>query len=92
MAKMCPILGRNSLRVFVLLFFHAGDLERSLFFKSPTYNSYKHASYYLALSSSTYLDNKLRSRIELEPKNSASSVIKRAVRRDLTADRFEINP
>jgi len=38
-ARMCPILGPNSLRVFVLLSFRARDLERSLCSKSPTYNS-----------------------------------------------------
>src|SRR6187551_1728853 len=57
MARMYPILGPNSLRM--LLFFHARDPERSLFSKSPTYNSHKHASHYLALSLSTYLHNKL---------------------------------
>jgi len=89
---MCPILGLNSLCVFVLLFFSARDLSRSLFSKSPAYNSYKHASLCLALSSSRYLNNKLRSRMELEPKNSAKSVIERAVMRGLTADRSKINP
>ena len=92
MARMCPILGPNSLRVFVLLFFYAKDLEKSLFSKSPTYTSYKHASYYLALSLLIYLDNELRSRMELELKNLVKSVIKRAVRRGLIADRFKINP
>ena len=62
MARMCPILG-PSLRVFVLLFFRARDLERSLFSKSPAYTSHKHASYCLALSLLIYLDNKLRSRM-----------------------------
>ena len=30
--------------------------------------------------------------MELKPKNSVKSIIKRAVKRDLTADRFKINP
>jgi len=90
---MCPIL-RLSLRVFVLLFFRARDLERSLFCKSPAYTSHKHASHYLALNLLIYLNNKLRSRMELEPKTLglAKSVIKRAVRRGLTVNRFKINP
>jgi len=75
-----PHFGPNSLYVFVLLFFRLGDLERSLFSKSPAYTSHKHASYCLALSLSTYLtylDNKLRSRMEMELKTSdlAKSVI-----------------
>ena len=59
MTGMCPILGPNSLRVLVLLFFCAKDLKRSLFSKSAAYNSHKHASHCLALSLSTYFDNKL---------------------------------
>ena len=92
MARMCPNLRPNSLRIFVLLFFRARDFERSLFSKSPTYSSYKHASYYLGLSLSTYLDNKLRSRMKLELKNLANSIIKRAVRRGLIANCSKINP
>ena len=94
MARIYTIFGPNSLYIFILLFFYARDRERSLFFKSPTYSSYKHASYYLALSLLTYLDNKLRSGIELELKtlDLVKSVIKKAIRRGLIADRFKINP
>ena len=35
MARMCPILGPNSLRMFGLLFFHARDLSRSLSSSGP---------------------------------------------------------
>ena len=91
---MCPILGLNSLGVFVLFFFRLRDLEKSLFSKSPTYTSYKYAPYCLALSLLIYLDNELRSGMELEPKtlDLAKSVIKRAAKRGFTTNRSKINP
>ena len=77
MTRMCPILEPDSLRMFLLLFFRARNLEKSLFSKSPAYTSHKHASDYSTLSSSAYLDNKLRSGMELEPKtlDSAKAVL-----------------